>query len=786
MRKIFLLLIAVSFAVAALAQHPSNVANAQQLYNSGSIKLPKPGGRQPVPVEQMNRLYNNPVISPRHYSHSTKRTTGTSTYSDWYALWNQNTTPGGPQQLYYETVYPDNTLVDGFSLSGAYVFWHGLGMSFDPTDSGYSYNALYSTVSQPLPPTGQSYTIDSFYVPITYRRNNMSPTVTDSVIIEIFVTEKKTTGLYDSGTYNFYLSVPDPTFLPFTYDEMPRNADVRYNAGLTAPYNVPPYINDCYFDSVFTRKYRYALPLNNSNWHDTSGNGCILLNQAAHLPILPLSPAIPVYSSTTHAVSYISFKSGYVYPFGSSSFSANYIIGLEGAPLGSSTCFMQSCANPSISYPGSYQNSLYATDQIRYNDAGYVYNYHNVLIPGSAYTTDYGLNVTLDCWHITWSCTTPTVSAITGSSGTVCAGATITLSDATPAGSWSTVFGYASVTGGFVTGVTAGVDTVVYTVTNGCGSVRATKTVTVNPAPNAGVITGASTVCVGNTITLADAAPGGTWSASNGNATVVGGVVTGVTSGTDIISYKVTNSCGTASATKLITIASVPSVGSISGPSTVCIGSTITLSDATSGGFWTTVTGNAIVTGGVVSGLTVGTDTIIYTIVGSCANAFASLPVTIAPLPVPTIVVTGLTLSTSVPYASYQWIYGATPLSGANGSTYDVLINGAYSVSVIDDNGCAGTSGATIISYVGVQNINALYQIKVYPNPSRSLVNIESSMNAELNVQLTTIDGRLILNEKNVKQIDVTNLPNGNYILSVFEAATNVKIKTERLVKAAN
>jgi len=74
--------------------------------------------------------------------------------------------------------------------------------------------------------------------------------------------------------------------------------------------------------------------------------------------------------------------------------------------------------------------------------------------------------------------------------------------------------------------------------------------------PTVADITGSSSLNVGATITLADATSSGTWSSSNtGVATVSsGGVVTGVSGGTATISYSITNSCGTTTKTKSVTI----------------------------------------------------------------------------------------------------------------------------------------------------------------------------------------------------------------------------------------
>ena len=172
------------------------------------------------------------------------------------------------------------------------------------------------------------------------------------------------------------------------------------------------------------------------------------------------------------------------------------------------------------------------------------------------------------------------MGVITGSPS-VCAVSTIALIEATPGGSWSSSgTGVATVDAmGIVTGVSAGTAVVSYTVTNSCGSTVATKPIIVDSPPSAGVIAGPLSVCTGATIALADAVPGGTWSSSGAAMATVGatGIVTGVSGGVVTISYIATNSCGSATATKDVTVNSLPSVGAITGLSSVCTGSTIIL-----------------------------------------------------------------------------------------------------------------------------------------------------------------------------------------------------------------
>jgi uncharacterized protein YjdB len=217
-------------------------------------------------------------------------------------------------------------------------------------------------------------------------------------------------------------------------------------------------------------------------------------------------------------------------------------------------------------------------------------------------------------------------AAITGSSS-VCVGSNITLSDATTGGTWSsssTAIAYVTSIG-VVVGNAAGVATISYTV-SGCGSVIKSVTVNAAPAP----VSGPSTLCSGSTITLTDSVAGGTWSSANTAVATVGstsGVVTGIAAGTTTIYYFV----GSCVAYKVVTVTASPAA--ISGSSTVCVGSSITLSDATAGGTWASAATSVATVGsatGVVTGVTAGTSTIYYSVPG-CGGAYKIVTVTAAP-----------------------------------------------------------------------------------------------------------------------------------------------------------
>ena len=86
--------------------------------------------------------------------------------------------------------------------------------------------------------------------------------------------------------------------------------------------------------------------------------------------------------------------------------------------------------------------------------------------------------------------TVPTAGSITSTDTAVCIGSIIHLADATSGGTWGNTTGNATVSAGAVTGMTAGTDTIKYTVTNSCGTaVAAYKVTIVDCTPPASVST---------------------------------------------------------------------------------------------------------------------------------------------------------------------------------------------------------------------------------------------------------------------------------------------------------
>jgi len=348
-------------------------------------------------------------------------------------------------------------------------------------------------------------------------------------------------------------------------------------------------------------------------------------------------------------------------------------------------------------------------------------------------------------------------SSIAGGS-TVCLGSTTILTDGISDGVWTSSNTNVSVSGGVVMGMALGTSTVSYSVSSGCGTSMTTSVITVvaGSALTVGPISSLSIVCVGSGITLVDPTTGGVWAASNGHAIVVGaGIIDGVSPGIDTISYSVSGICGSAAAIKVLNVDTIPIVSPITGPSTQCTGMTITLSDPTTGGVWTTSTpavGTVTVFTGVVTGVTAGTTTITYTVTNlyGCPGT-----VILTDAVTPPGITTGITGSAGV------CVGAAVTLS--NATTGGIWSSGNTAVAVIDPvtGNVTGVSGGTAtISYTvvngcgtftvtSIETVSALPTVSAISGPATGCVGSSVSLTdptaggvwSSSNTAVATVDG---------------------------------------------
>ncbi len=320
-------------------------------------------------------------------------------------------------------------------------------------------------------------------------------------------------------------------------------------------------------------------------------------------------------------------------------------------------------------------------------------------------------------------CTTTTVVtvntspvAITGNT-TICAGLTSQLTDAVSGGVWSSnTSSVATVNpaSGLVKAVSGGTTTITYAIGNCSTSIL----VTVNPAATA--ITGTLTVCAGLTTQLSDGVAGGTWASSDVSLATVGlttGLLTGVGAGTPEITYTLPTGCTT---TTVVTVNTAPDA--ITGITTICAGLTSQLTDAVSGGVWTsssTTVATINAASGLVNAVSGGTTTITYKI-GTCSTTRL---VTVSPA---ATVITGTT--TVCAESSTQLSDG---VAGGTWSSSDVsLATVGLTTGLVTGVG-AGTPVITYTLPTGCMTTTVV-TVDITPTPITGITTICSGLTSQL------------------------------------------------------
>jgi hypothetical protein len=163
-----------------------------------------------------------------------------------------------------------------------------------------------------------------------------------------------------------------------------------------------------------------------------------------------------------------------------------------------------------------------------------------------------------------------------------------------------------------------------------------------------------------------------------------------------------------------------------------------------------------------------------------CSTNSDNLDVTVYPTPVPVIVRTGTTLQTAQPYTSYQWFFNNAAIGGATSDSYVFTQNGAYKVRVVDVNGCEGFSNQFFVNNVGISQTAVGKSIRVYPNPTTGIVNIDAKV--KIRAVLRDVAGKSVLDVSDVKQIDLGDVANGMYLLYISDMEGKL-LKAEKITK---
>ncbi|MEJ7693829.1 PKD domain-containing protein, partial [Daejeonella sp.] len=267
----------------------------------------------------------------------------------------------------------------------------------------------------------------------------------------------------------------------------------------------------------------------------------------------------------------------------------------------------------------------------------------------------------------------PLTVAISPSNPVICSGASVTLT-ATPSGglpgytySWDN-----GATTPSITVSTPGTYTVsVMDQLSGCPPAVQQVVVGASPTPAAPTASG-TTICTGGTATLTATGPGGTysWYSASTGGTLLG---TGANFTTPVLTanttYYVETLLGCVSARTPVTVSvTAPPLAPTAAGTTICAGSTATLTATSPGGtyqWYNAASGGTLLATSdsyTTPALTVNTTYYVQTTVNGCPGPRTAVAVTITPLPAAptapgTTICTGntATLTATAPGGTYQW-----------------------------------------------------------------------------------------------------------------------------------
>lgn len=175
-----------------------------------------------------------------------------------------------------------------------------------------------------------------------------------------------------------------------------------------------------------------------------------------------------------------------------------------------------------------------------------------------------------------------------------------------------------------------------------------------------------------------------------------------------------------------------------------------------------------------VTGLAPGIYTVTVSDISGCTGS-DTFEIATLPAPTPTIFKQNDTLFVNGTYPSYQWNRDGNTISGATFAFYLPQQNGSFSVTVLDTNGCEGTSDTLFCQIVSAEApVGELLGIEIFPNPTSGLLNVRSLKPIDKRIELTVMDiyghiaKRYQLNGlRDTRELDLTDIANGMYILKV-------------------
>ena len=354
---------------------------------------------------------------------------------------------------------------------------------------------------------------------------------------------------------------------------------------------------------------------------------------------------------------------------------------------------------------------------------------------------------------------------------------------------------------GFTDATLAAGDVITCTLIDGSGNpVAVSGPLTVRTVPVAGTVTGLSApLCAGVVLPLRDSptVAGGFWGITNSTVATITTTppfrITAVSAGTDSVFYYRSNVCGSDTAWAVITVTANP-ISPIVGPATVCAGSSVTFTDATTGDGWQIrppFAGTIDPATGVFTAGNAPVTQTVYVIYGTptCyvrdSIVVDTLPM-VPPIAGPTTVNMGGTITLTDPATGGTWSSSDVTLATVGAAT-GVVTGVAYGTvtitySITNTNGCTGIATYDVnVDYpAGVSNVANNSSFSVYPNPASGNVMVQwtSAMTGNGTLTVADVTGRTVLNSSidlgaaaKHANVNIGTLKAGIYMLHISSAS---------------
>jgi hypothetical protein len=139
----------------------------------------------------------------------------------------------------------------------------------------------------------------------------------------------------------------------------------------------------------------------------------------------------------------------------------------------------------------------------------------------------------------------------------------------------------------------------------------------------------------------------------------------------------------------------------------------------------------------------------------------------------PTIIVSGLLLTSSITANNYTWYYNGNALPNDTSINLLATANGIYQLAINNDGCNSALSPQVFITNVGL-NENSASTFQLYPNPASSQISITGSFKGNEHYKIRSCEGRTIQQRSltPTNSIDVSSLQNGCYLIELYQQET--------------